>query len=128
MKVKGEPAGDLNGFLDAASSLEGELRFENTFRVDGGLRGKVISSGDLIVGRDAVVDAEIHVGRLYISGTVRGSARAAQRIEIAPGARVDSDLETPTLIIEEGAHFQGRCAMLEKPRPAAAPKPAASAQ
>jgi cytoskeletal protein CcmA (bactofilin family) len=127
MKVKGEGAGDLDGFLDAASSLEGELRFENTFRVDGRLKGKVISSGDLIVGRDGVVEAEIHVGRLYVSGTVRGSALAAQRIEIASGARVEADVETPTLIVEEGAHFQGRCAMDKRPARAEIPNPAASA-
>jgi len=127
MKVKGEGVGDLDGFLDAASSVEGELRFENTFRVDGRLKGRVISTGDLIVGRNAVVDAEIQVGRLYVSGTVRGSARAAQRIEIASGARVEADVETPTLIVEEGAHFQGLCAMEKRPASAEVPKPAASA-
>lgn len=117
MRIKGEGGGDLDGFLDAASNVEGELRFENTFRVDGRLKGRVISSGDLIVGPQAVVDAEIDVGRLYVSGTVRGSAKAAQRIEIAAGARVEANVETPTLIIEEGAHFQGRCAMERNPTP-----------
>lgn len=127
MKVKGEGAGDLDGFLDVASSVEGELRFENTFRVDGRLKGRVISSGDLVVGRDGVVEAEIHVGRLYVSGTLRGSASAAQRIEIASGARVEADVETPTLIVEEGAHFQGRCAMDKRPARGKIPNPAASA-
>ncbi len=42
--------GDLNGFLDGGSHLQGELRFEASFRVDGKLTGLVESQGDLIVG------------------------------------------------------------------------------
>ena len=41
---------DLNGFLDSGSHLEGELRFDASFRVDGKLTGRVDSEGDLIVG------------------------------------------------------------------------------
>ncbi len=125
MRVKGEGVGELNGFLDAASRVEGELRFESTFRVDGRLKGKVISGGDLIVGEDAVVEGEIEVGRLYVSGTLRGSARA-QRIEIAASARVEADVETPTLIVEEGAHLQGHCSMGNRPVAETIPAPGAS--
>ena len=49
-------------------------------------------------------------GRRVVSGIVRGTVRA-ERVEIAPGARVEADVETPALLIEEGGHFQGRCKM-----------------
>lgn len=110
MSARSGPVGELNGFLDGDSRIEGDLHFKDTFRVDGSLKGRVSSQGDLIVGKESTVEGEIKVGRLYVSGIVRGTVRA-ERVEIAPGARVEADVETPALLIEEGAHFQGRCVM-----------------
>lgn len=105
------PAGELDGFLDAGSQLHGELRFEQTFRVDGRLTGKIVSAGDLVVGERGEVEGEIEVGRAFVAGQVRGRLRATRRLEIRPGGRVRADVETPALVIHEGALFQGGCAM-----------------
>lgn len=118
-KSEGE-RGDLNGFLDAGSQIEGDLHFEDTFRVDGRLSGKVVSSGDLVVGQQGQVEGEIRVGRIFISGVVKGSVKAGQRVEITAQAKVTADLETPSLMIEDGAFFEGRCSMgKERPEGAA---------
>ena len=102
---------DLNGFLDSGSHLEGELRFEASFRVDGKLTGTVRSEGDLIVGESGEVEGEILVGQVFVSGTVRGTIRASRRVQIAPNGKVFAEIDTPSLIIEDGATFEGRCAM-----------------
>ena len=109
-KSEGE-RGDLNGFLDAGSHIEGDLHFEDTFRVDGRLSGRVVSDGDLVVGEQGQVEGEIRVGRIFISGTVRGSVQAARRVEITASGKVHADVETPSLMIEDGAFFEGRCSM-----------------
>jgi cytoskeletal protein CcmA (bactofilin family) len=112
MIFKGEETkGDLNGFLDAGSNMSGELNFEDTFRVDGKLTGKVSSKGDLVVGERGVVDGEISVSRVYVSGTLKGKVKAAQRIEITAGGRLLGDIQTPTLVIEEGGFYEGHCTM-----------------
>lgn len=103
--------GDLNGFLDAGSHIEGDLHFEDTFRIDGKLSGRVVSNGDLVVGEQGQVEGEIRVGRIFVSGTVKGSVLAAQRVEITARGKVNADLETPSLMIEDGAFFEGRCSM-----------------
>lgn len=103
--------GDLNGFLDAGSHIEGDLHFEDTFRIDGRLTGRVVSKGDLVVGEQGQIEGEIRVGRLFISGTVKGSVVADQRVEITSRGKVGADLETPSLVIEDGAFFEGRCSM-----------------
>ena len=90
MSRKSRPAGELNGFLDKSSSfVDGELRFEDTFRVEGRMRADVASGGDLIVGPGSTVEGKIRVRRLFVSGVVRGKVQA-ERIEIAPGARVEA--------------------------------------
>ena len=102
---------DLNGFLDSGSHLEGELRFEASFRVDGKLTGIVRSEGDLIVGESGEVEGELYVGQVFVSGTVRGAVHASRKIQIAPNGKVFAELDTPSLVIEDGATFEGHCAM-----------------
>ncbi len=114
---------DLNGFLDTGSHIDGELRFETTFRVDGKLTGIVRSKGDLVVGDGGEVEGEIEVGQVFVSGVVRGTIRAGRRVQITPTGKVFADLETPALIVEDGALFEGRCAMA----PAAPAQPASPA-
>ena len=112
MMFKGSgPQGDLNGFLDAGSHMTGELYFEDTFRIDARFTGNVVSDGELIVGERGDVDGEIRVCRVYVSGTVRGALRASERVVITAAGKVLADVYTPSLTIEDGAFFEGRCSM-----------------
>jgi cytoskeletal protein CcmA (bactofilin family) len=113
MSTKGK-GGDLNGFLDRGSSFRGELEFEDTMRIDGKFNGKIMSKNELIVGESATIEGDVHVGRVAISGTVIGRIVAAQRVEIHRNGKVYSDIDTPALVIEEGAIFQGNCTMGER--------------
>jgi cytoskeletal protein CcmA (bactofilin family) len=110
--------GQLNGFLDAGSHLRGELHFEDTFRIDGKLTGKVDSTGDLYVGEHGEVEGEVKVGRLFVSGKVQAVVQAG-RVEVAPGGQLRGEVETPSLVIDEGAIFEGQSRMVETPRAAA---------
>src|SRR3954469_8706403 len=103
----------LNGFLDAGSHLRGELHFEDTFRIDGRLTGKVDSKGDLYVGEHGQVEGEVRVGRLFITGKVVNAVVHAQRVEIAPGGQLRGEVSTPALIIDEGAVFEGQAKVVE---------------
>lgn len=128
--------GDLNGFLDAGSHMQGELHFEDTFRVDGKMTGKVVSHGDLVVGEKGEVVGEIAVGRVYVSGTVRGTVKAKARIEVTAQGHLLADVETPALVLEDGAYFEGQCSMERsgrsgpqaKPQAASKPQPVADRQ
>lgn len=123
--MKRKARGDLNGFLDAGSHIRGELHFEDTFRVDGRLTGKAVSTGDLVVGENGVVEADIEVGSIFVTGTVRGTVKAEERIEIAAGAKVFADLETPALVVEDGAMLEGYCKMSPHKASAATDQPRA---
>lgn len=130
IKIKGLAAEDLNGFMDQGTELLGELRFKDTFRVDGRVKGKIISENTLIVGESGHVEAEIDCGVVSIRGTVVGQIRGRQKIELLAGSRVQGTLVSPKLVIEEGAFFQGDCDMGSSPRAAviALASPAQSAR
>jgi cytoskeletal protein CcmA (bactofilin family) len=127
MFKSGESSGSFNGFLDAGSHIKGELQFEDEFRVDGKVTGKVTSKGDLILGEGGEVDGEVVVGRVFVSGTLRGSVDASRQIEISPGGRVFADVNTPSLVIQDGAIFEGSCSMKKAPAATASQEPTRAA-
>jgi cytoskeletal protein CcmA (bactofilin family) len=102
---------DLNGFLDKGSHLQGELRFDTSFRVHGSFKGTVTSDGELMVGEGGEVEGELKVGEVFVSGVLRGAVRASRKVHIAPTGKVFADLDTPSLVIDSGAFFEGRCSM-----------------
>jgi cytoskeletal protein CcmA (bactofilin family) len=111
VRPKGLPSEDLNGFMDEGTEFRGELRFRDTFRVDGKVKGRIVSEKTLIVGEAGVVEADIDCGFVSIRGTVKGEVHGREKIEVLAGAKVFGSLVAPRLVIEEGAFFQGECAM-----------------
>jgi cytoskeletal protein CcmA (bactofilin family) len=99
--------GVLNGFLDRGARFEGTLSFEDTFRIDGVLKGKVVTKNELVIGDGAAIDAEIHAGRLSVSGSVKGVIYARERVEVHAGARIQAEIHTPSLLVEDGAVIHG---------------------
>jgi cytoskeletal protein CcmA (bactofilin family) len=114
MKFKKETTEEILSILGEGVELSGELTFVNGLRVDGVVRGKLVSEGSLQVGPNGRVEADVHVRRVSISGEFRGSIHASDRIEIHRQGHVWGDLFTPCLIIEAGAMFEGRCNMSEE--------------
>jgi len=106
--------GDLNGFLDGGSHLQGELRFDASFRVDGKLTGLVESQGDLIVGEAGEVDGEVRAGQVFVSGTVKGTIHALRKVQIAPSGKVFAEIDTPRADHRGRRHLRG--ALLDEPR------------
>jgi cytoskeletal protein CcmA (bactofilin family) len=120
--VSRKPSGEgLDGFLDQGSELRGELRFRDTFRLDGRVRGRIVSENMLIVGESADVEADIDCGTVSIRGTVAGRVVGRERIELLAGCRVTATLVSPRVVIEEGAFFEGHCEMGGAPAPASRP-------
>src|SRR4029079_641733 len=81
IKIKGLSTEDLNGFMDEGTEFNGELRFRDTFRIDGRLKGRVVSDNTLIVGESGHVEADIDCGVVSIRGAVSGRVQGRQRIE-----------------------------------------------
>ena len=106
--------GTLSGFVGGGTVVTGEANFKAMMRVDGHLSGRVSStSGTLIVGANGKVDANIEVAVAVIHGTINGDIIATQRLELGRAAKVHGNIQTPSLIIEQGAIFEGTCKMLQ---------------
>jgi len=114
-----------NGWQDVRVSLgpdaevNGKLSFEGPTRIEGKLRGQVRAGDLLVIGEQAVVEATVIAQKLVILGEVRGQVEGASRVQICRGGRLFGDLETRSLVIEEGGHFEGQARMEAAPAVAA---------
>ena len=106
--------GRLSGFVGHGTTLTGETEFHAMLRVDGHLIGTVSSeSGTLIVGTNGQVDANIMVAAAMVNGTVNGDIFATEKLHLGRTARVMGNIQSPRLIVEEGAILEGSCNMLK---------------
>jgi cytoskeletal protein CcmA (bactofilin family) len=89
--------------------------------LDGCFSGLIAApTGTLMVSESSELDASIEVAAAQIHGTVRGDISANERVVLKPTAVVTADIETPSLVIEDGAIFEGRCRMSGGPSAAVA--------
>jgi cytoskeletal protein CcmA (bactofilin family) len=114
-------SGGLTAFIDQGSSFEGKLSFKDTVRIDGRFSGQITSENTLVVGESGVIEADIRSQAVIVSGTIHGNVVAMRRVVLHKTARVDGDVETPSLVMEEGAVLNGKLDMgaagAKKPAP-----------
>jgi cytoskeletal protein CcmA (bactofilin family) len=106
--------GRLSGFVGNGTVLTGETNFQAMLRVDGHLTGRVTSeNGTLIIGSTGRVDANIAVAAAQINGVVNGDIIATDKIELGRTARIGGNIQTPRLVMEDGAILEGSCTMVK---------------
>ena len=103
---------EWSGFLDKSARLQGTLEFKGTFRIQGEVKGTIISSETLVLGEGARVEGQIEGNHIMISGRFDGVIFAKGRVEIQAKGAVTGEIHTPCLVIEAGGIFDGQCHML----------------
>jgi cytoskeletal protein CcmA (bactofilin family) len=95
------------------TSFNGYLKFKETLRIQGRFKGTIEATGALIVDKGAIVEADrISVTSLTVFGTVIGSVKAVDRIDMLPGSEVRGDIKATHLRIADGVLFEGQCSMI----------------
>lgn len=106
--------GRLSGFIGPGTTLSGETSFQTLLRVDGHLSGRITSDeGTLLIGSTGVVDADIAVAMAIIDGKVNGDIIATKKLILVHTARVVGNIQTPRLVVEDGALVEGSCTMIK---------------
>ena len=104
---------ELNSYCGDGVRMEGKLLFKGALRFEGHFKGFIETQDTLIVGPSGKIDAKVDVGSLYNMGEINGDVRGVTRISILAGSKLNGNIDTPSLISEEGALFRGLCTMPE---------------
>jgi len=103
---------EWTGFIDQGVSLEGTLTVTGTFRIDGNVKGNIISEQTVIPGHGANLDGQLECYRVVISGRFDGVIFAKGRVAIEAKGVVTGEVHSPCMVIDPGGIFDGRCHML----------------
>jgi cytoskeletal protein CcmA (bactofilin family) len=102
------PAGGTRNVLSSDVDIKGIVKFQHDLIVDGKIEGEIHSTGNLTVGENARIKAEIKTGTVVVYGKVHGNMTVSERVELKSSAEVIGDIKAQTLVIEAGAIFVGK--------------------
>jgi cytoskeletal protein CcmA (bactofilin family) len=95
--------------------VSGELSFKGSLDVAGKLKGTVVAhDGALKIETGGEVDAQVDVGVCIIRGAFKGNVKAKSRVEVYKTAKVNGEIATPVLLVEEGAECNAAIMMAEQ--------------
>lgn len=107
--------------VDRHSSFDGTFRTQKDLRIEGELKGTISCDGTLFVAEGASVSATVDAEHMQVAGDVSGEIRCRGRLQILPSGQVRAKVTTGSLVIQEGAIYEGQLDMagLERitPRP-----------
>ncbi|UCG99723.1 MAG: polymer-forming cytoskeletal protein [Deltaproteobacteria bacterium] len=98
-------------FLGKDTEFEGKLTFHGTIWIEGHFRGEISADGNLIVGEEAKIEANMHISYIVIRGEIHGNIIADQRVDILGPGKVFGNIQAPSVVTDEGAIFWGETRM-----------------
>jgi cytoskeletal protein CcmA (bactofilin family) len=104
----------VNSIIGEGSEFKGEFKINGLLRIDGKFTGTIETKGKVLVGKagEAVTDIEARV--VVIGGIVRGNIYATERVVLLTTGKVMGNIITPSLVMEEGVRFEGKCTINKK--------------
>ena len=88
--------------------VEGRITSAQDLRIDGKVDGTIeVGNHGLIIGASAVVKANLVARSIVISGAVNGNVTASERVDLHATGSVEGDINSPRLIMADGAFIKG---------------------
>ena len=103
---------ETQSIIGKETEFKGTLKDKESIRIDGKVEGKIQSEGDVIVGEDAIVKANIQAKSISIRGKVVGNITCQGKVELFPSGSLKGNIKASDLTIAEGAFFDGKCKMI----------------
>lgn len=97
--------------IDADSHFVGTYTTPNDLQIDGRYEGTIECAGALVVAGSADVNAQITAGAVSVVGHLQGEIGCRGRFEILPTGRVEARVVAGTIVIHDGARYQGEMRM-----------------
>lgn len=99
--------------ISAGVKIEGKVKSNGNIRVEGEIQGDIISQGNVVIGSNGEVNGQINGDSIAIGGNVTGTVKAKSRLTLEEKGNLQGDIFTKSLIVKEGAKFDGKCKMGE---------------
>jgi cytoskeletal protein CcmA (bactofilin family) len=104
-------------------SIKGDVLGEEDTVIEGRVEGRIeLKNHHLTIGANGDVQGEVSAKQVTIVGRVSGNVVATERIELRDSGRLEGDLSTPRLLVQEGSQMNGKISMKPTSGASAPPK------
>ncbi len=110
-KFQGNLEDQAETVIGPSANIQGELISQGTIKIEGQVIGKITTSQIVSITQNAKVTAEVEAESAVIGGEVQGHLNISGRLILLSTAKVAADITCPTLKVEEGALYTGKCIM-----------------
>lgn len=93
--------------IDQYSNFDGTYNSSRDLRVEGQVKGTIVCKGTLHVAQGANVKANIEAENISVAGELEGEITCRGRLELLQNGRVKGRISTQSLVIHEGAVYEG---------------------
>jgi cytoskeletal protein CcmA (bactofilin family) len=97
--------------VGAGARLEGNVISAGSLRIEGQVKGQINAEGDVELAPQSQVEADIRAQNVMVAGRFRGNIMVSGKSHLARGGRVDGNITSKALVVEEGAIFHGQSIM-----------------
>jgi len=97
--------------INKSAVVNGSFSSEGSLRVDGIIKGNVTNSGNIVIGDSAEIHGEVKSANVTNGGKIFGNVHANGKVILEKNSFLRGDLFANILVVEEGAHFEGRSSM-----------------
>jgi cytoskeletal protein CcmA (bactofilin family) len=111
MKKKKKRLQQLDTVIGAETVLQGNITVETSLRIDGKVLGEVVCEGDVTIGEGGFVESSVTARNIIIAGSLRGMAKASEKLHILPTGNFSGTTMLNSIVIEEGGIFEGESKM-----------------
>jgi cytoskeletal protein CcmA (bactofilin family) len=114
--------------VGAGARLEGNVVSAGNLRIDGQVKGQINAEGDVALSPQSQVEADIRAQNVSVAGAFKGTIVVKSKAHLARGGRIEGDITSKSLVVEEGGIFHGQSIMDagSSPSAAAGAKPGAA--
>ena len=105
---------DNNGevtIVGTGARLEGNVVSAGSLRIDGQVKGQINADGDVTLSSQSQVEADIRAQNVSVAGRFTGNIVVKDKAHLARGGRIDGNITSKTLVVEEGGVFHGQSIM-----------------
>ncbi len=97
--------------IDQYSNFDGTYNSARDLRVEGQVKGTIVCKGTLHIAQGATVKASVEAEAISVAGELDGEINCRGRMEMLPTGRVKGEISTQSLVIHEGASYEGELEM-----------------
>ncbi|HWC71814.1 MAG TPA: polymer-forming cytoskeletal protein [Actinomycetota bacterium] len=97
--------------VGTGARLEGNVVSAGNLRIDGQVKGQINADGDVTLSPQSQVEADIRAQNVSVAGKFKGNVVVKGKAHLARGGRIDGNITSKTLVVEEGGIFHGQSIM-----------------